>query len=58
MGFEYAMNFEVVLIVNFRGVQVLAEPADLDKYIAEEEVLYLLLHSPSDTEILVRLIYL
>lgn len=38
----------------FRGVQALAAPADLDKHIAEEDVLYLLLHSPSDTEILVR----
>ncbi|PPQ86762.1 hypothetical protein CVT25_012407 [Psilocybe cyanescens] len=57
-GFEYNSGRKLDQLKAFAekassaGVQALAAPADLDKHIAEEDVLYLLLHSPSDTEIL------
>ncbi|KAH9483160.1 Thioredoxin domain-containing protein 5 [Psilocybe cubensis] len=57
-GYEYNSGRKIDQLKAFTdkassaGVQVLAESADLDKHIAEEEVLYLLLHSPTDTEIL------
>ncbi|PPQ88692.1 hypothetical protein CVT26_000276, partial [Gymnopilus dilepis] len=38
--------------VTSRGVQVLEKDEDLEKTVAEDDVVYLLLHSPSDTEIL------
>jgi hypothetical protein len=38
------------------GVQVLEKDEDLDKHIASDDVLYLLLHSSGDTNILVRLL--
>lgn len=36
-----------------RGVQTLDNPADLETLVAKEDVVYLLLHSPQDSEILV-----
>jgi hypothetical protein len=36
-----------------RGVHALDKPGDLKTLVAKEDVVYLLLHSPEDTEILV-----
>jgi hypothetical protein len=36
-----------------RGVHTLDSPDDLESIVAKEDVIYLLLHSPQDSEILV-----
>lgn len=38
------------------GVQVLEKDGDLEKHVASDDVLYLLLHSSDDSHILVRLL--
>ena len=38
----------------YRGLHTLENPDDLENIVAKEDVIYLLLHSPQDTEILVR----
>jgi len=38
------------------GVQVLEKDEDLEKHVASDDVLYLLLHSSDDNHILVRLL--
>ena len=37
----------------YRGVHTLVKPDDLQNIVANEDVVYLLLHAPQDSEILV-----
>ena len=41
------------MLNGYRGVHTLDNPDDLERVVANEDVIYLLLHSPQDTETLV-----